>query len=66
MITIDNNGNSTTLALGGYDDDDNRLKIIEKWNPETETWSEVEEQLEEKRSHFGLVAAPKSLVCTSK
>ena len=66
MITIDNNGDSTTLALGGYDDDDNRLKSIEKWNPETETWSEVEEQLEEKRSSFGLVALPKSRVCPSK
>ena len=63
MITINNNGDSTTLALGGRDDDDNRLKSIEKWNPETETWSEVEDQLEEKRSTFGLVAAPKNLVC---
>ena len=40
------------------------LKSIEKWNEETETWSEVEEQLEEKRQGFGLVAAPKSLICT--
>ena len=63
MITIDNNGDSTTLALGGLDDDANGLKSIEKWNPETETWSEVEEQLEEKRRGFGLVAAPKNLVC---
>ena len=62
MITIDNNGDSTTLALGGYNDDDNWLKSIEKWNPETETWSEVGEQLEE-RGLFGLLAAPKSLVC---
>ena len=66
MITIDNNGDSTTLALGGLDDDDNRLKSVEKWNPETETWSEVEDQLEEKRSGFGLVAAPKNLVCPLK
>ena len=63
MITIDNNGDSTTLALGGYDDDNNKLKSIEKWNPETETWSEVEEQLEERKSGFGLVAVPKNLVC---
>jgi len=63
MITFDNNGDSTTLALGGYNDDDNWLKSIEKWNPETETWSEVEEQLEEEKSSFGLVAAPKNLVC---
>ena len=59
MITIDNNGDSTTLALGGYDGA-NALKSIEKW---AETWSEVEEQLEEKRFGFGLVAAPKNLVC---
>ena len=54
MITFDNNGDSTTLALGGYNDDDNVLKSIEKWNPETETWSEVGEQLEEKRAAFDL------------
>ena len=66
MITFDNNGDSTTLALGGRDAYYNELKSIEKWNPETETWSEVEEQLEEKRRSFGLVAAPRSFVCTSK
>ena len=65
MITIDNNGDFTTLALGGWDDN-NWLKSIEKWNPETETWSEVEDQLEEKRWVFGLVAVPKNLVCLSK
>ena len=66
MITIFNNGDSTTLALGGRVDVSNTLKSIEKWNPETETWSEVEEQLEEKRGGFGLVAAPKNLVCPLK
>ena len=66
MITFDNNGDSTTLALGGLDDDDNTLKSVEKWNPETETWSEVEDQLEEKRGGFGLVALPKNLVCPLK
>ena len=66
MITIDNNGDSTTLALGGFDDDANELKSIEKWNPETETWSKEEAQLEEKRNAFGLVAVPKSLICLSK
>ena len=62
MITFDNNGDSATLALGGYDGG-NVLSSVEKWNPETETWSEVEDQLEEKRERFGLVAVPKSLVC---
>ena len=66
MITFDNNGDSTTLALGGRDDDDYELKSVKKWNPETETWSEVEDQLEEKRRAFGLVAAPKNLVCPLK
>ena len=41
MITIDNSGRSTTLALGGLDDVFNTLKIIEKWNPETETWLKI-------------------------
>ena len=66
MITIVNNGDSTTLALGGRVDVSNTLKSIEKWNPETETWSEVEDQLEEKRESFGLVAVTKSLVCLLK
>ena len=66
IITFDNQGDSTTLALGGDDDDDYSLKSIEKWNPETETWSELEVQLEEKRNKFGLVAVPRSLVCLSK
>ena len=66
MITFDNHGDSTTLALGGEDDDNNELRSMEKRNPETETWSEMEDQLQEKRYYFGLVAAPKSLVCTSK
>ena len=66
MITIDNNGDSTTLALGGDYDNSNWLKSIEKWNPETETWSEEEAQLEERRSRFGLVGTPKSLICPSQ
>ena len=66
MITIVNNGDSTTLALGGADGPGNWLKSIEKWNLETETWSEVEDQLEEKRLYFGMVAASKNLVCHLK
>ena len=62
MVTIDNNSDFTTLALGGYDGG-NVLKSIEKWNPETKTWSEVKDQLEEKKASFGLVAVPKGLVC---
>ena len=65
MVTFDNNGYSTTLALGGENVDGNELMSIEEWNPKTNTWSEVEDQLEEKRSSFGLVAVPKSLICSS-
>ena len=61
ITTIDNNDNSETLALGGFD-----LQTIEKWNPETETWSELEAQLQQKRGFYGTVAAPKSLICLSK
>ena len=63
MITIDNKGDSRSLALGGNDDYYNAFKSIEKWNPETKTWSEVKDQLEEKKASFGLVAVPKGLVC---
>ena len=66
MITFDNNGDSTTLAVGGRGVGDSYLKTIEKWNPETETWSEEEDQLGEKKGFFGMVAAPKSQVCPSK
>ena len=50
------------MAIRAPDGANNVLKSIEKWNQETETWSEVEDLLEEKRAAFGLVAAPKSLV----
>ena len=66
IITFDNNGDSTTLAVGGRGVGDSYLKTIEKWNPKTETWSEEKDQLGEKRGFFGMVAAPKSQVCPSK
>ena len=66
MITFDNNGDFTTLALGGEVNIYKVLKSIEKWNPETETWSELEDHLEEMRVAFGLVAVPRSLVCRLK
>ena len=65
IISFKNNGGITTLALGGDDDDDNTLNTVEEWNPETESWSTVETRFREKRSVFGAVAAPKSLVCPS-
>ena len=68
IISFYNNGVFTTLAVGGfyYDDGDNRLNTVEEWEPETESWSTVETRLKQKRSLFGLVAAPKSLVCPSQ
>ena len=66
MITFNNNGDFTTLALGGSDDDGNELNTVEEWNPETESWSTVETRLKEKRENFGLVAAPKNLLCPSQ
>ena len=63
IINFDDNGDSTTLALGGEDDVTNWLNSVEEWNPDTEKWSAVEAHLEEKRSAFGLVVAPKHLIC---
>ena len=66
MTTFKYNGVFKTLAVGGYDDGNNRLKTLEEWNAETESWSTVETRLKEKRSGFGLVAANKNLVCPSQ
>ena len=65
IITFYINGDFTTLALGGRDDDINVLNTVEEWKPETASWSTVETRLKEKRSYFGLVAAPKRLICPS-
>ena len=69
IISFNNNGVFTTLAVGGsyYDDDGgNRLNTVEEWEPESESWSTVETRLKEKRSNFGLVAVNKNLVCPSQ
>merc|ERR1712037_894508 len=47
IISFNNNGVFTTLAVGGG----NTLNTVE-WEPETESWSTVETQLKERRSHF--------------
>ena len=65
IVTFNNNDNFTTLALGGYNYNDNELNRVEEWRPETESWSKVETKLKVKRRSFGLVAAPKSLICPS-
>ena len=63
MITFYNNGNVTTLALGGRDVDENALNTVKEWSSKTESWSTLETRLKEKRDYFGLVAAPKTLIC---
>ena len=56
--------NSTrTFALGGSDGR-NELKLVEEWNPESETWTRVR-GLKAKRDTFGMVAAPKKLICSN-
>ena len=66
IITFKNNGNFTTLALGGDDDDFDELDTVEEWNRKTESWSTKETCLKVRRVGFGLVAAPKSLICPSQ
>ena len=66
IITFYINGDFTTLALGGRDDDLNILNTVEEWKPETASWSTVETRLKEKRSYFGEVAVSKNLVCPSQ
>ena len=66
IITFNDNGNITTLALGGDDNDFDELDTVEEWNPKTETWSAKESRLKVRRVGFGLVAAPKSLICPSQ
>ena len=48
------NSKSTTLALGRKKEIRSMFHSIEKWNPETETWSILETQLDEKLVHFEL------------
>ena len=66
IISFNNNGLFTTLAVGGYYNGGNYLNTVEEWEPETESWSTVETQLKEKRGYFGLVAVNKNLVCPSQ
>ena len=39
-----------------------QLKMVEEWNPETETWTRGR-SLKVERDTFGMVAAPKKLIC---
>ena len=65
MTTFKYNGVFKTLAVGGFDDGNNYFDTVEKWNAETESWSMRETRLKEKRVSFGLVAAPRRLICPS-
>ena len=66
IISFNNNGVFTTLAVGGRNDVDNGLNTVEEWQPETEQWSKVESRLKEKKNSFGAIAAPTKLICPSQ
>ena len=59
--TVTYRNSTRTFALGGSDGR-NELKMVEEWNPETETWARVR-GLKVKRHFFGMVAAPNNLIC---
>ena len=59
--TVTYRNSTRTFALGGTDGH-NELKIVDEWNPETETWSRVS-ALKVKRDTYGMVAAPRNLIC---
>ena len=50
-----------TFAWDGSDGR-NELKMVEEWNPETETWTRVR-GLKVERDTYGMVAASKDLIC---
>ena len=54
--------NSTRIFALGRSDGRNELKMVEEWNPETETWMRVR-GLEVERYSCGMVAAPRNLIC---
>ena len=73
IISFNNNGYLKLLGLGGEEDAvcknavcKDRMSSVEQWDPDTETWSLLETELKYKRAYFGLVAAPKSIVCPSE
>ena len=80
IVSFNNNGYLKLLGLGGeedfIDEEDavcknagvckDRMSSVEQWDPDTETWSLLEIELKYKRAYFGLVAAPKSIVCPSE
>ena len=50
------------LAYLGGTDGHNELKMVDEWNPDTETWSRVR-GLKVKKDTYGMMAAPKNLIC---
>ena len=59
--TVSYRNSTRTFALGGSDGR-NELKMVEEWNPETETWTRVR-GLKVERDTYGMVAASKDLIC---
>ena len=61
LATITIVGEKMIFALGGYDRS-TRLNSVEEWVEESSSWKPAA-NLVEKRSDFGAVVAPKSLMC---
>jgi uncharacterized coiled-coil protein SlyX len=61
IATIISGGEEKMFALAGYDSS-NRVNRVEEWVEESSTWKAVE-NLVVKRSSFGIVTAPRHLVC---
>ena len=59
--TVSYHNSTRTFALGGSDGR-KELKMVDEWSPDTETWSTVR-SLKVKRDTYGMVAAPKNLIC---
>jgi hypothetical protein len=61
IATIVVGGEEKMFALAGLDGS-NRLNSVEEWVEESSTWKAAD-NLVEKRNSFGIVAAPRHLVC---
>ena len=61
ISTVTYRNSTKTFTLGGSDGR-NELKMVEEWNPETETWTRLR-GLKVERDTYGMVAAPTNLIC---
>ena len=65
ILTISTDGSEKTFAFGGSDYDGSAIYYdsVEELDPDTMTWNTTPAKLVQKRSKFGAVALPRSLVC---